>query len=339
MPTSLAEFQSIFQQLQDRVVRLNSPDPVFFTGTAGEDLIDPPNQGEFEELIGNGGDDIIYGLGGSDIISGDDVEFFYFFRDNTIPDDFSAVVYGNDIIFGDEGDEDDDFFDSDIVSRLQPGSNQLIFGGLGDDWIFGESGNDDIFGGPERGNFADLYIVNARSDRDRLYGGVGDDFIVGGYDNDILVGGQGNDELIGSSRRGGQHQWDGIDILWGDEENGNGSSGADTFVLGESGERYYDDNFISDISSLSQGRGQYALIKDFNASAGDKIQLAAIAAGEYQTRLTTPASEFLTGADAPNALGTAIYYDNDPRPFNSELIAFVEGDTLLSLNSSSVIYS
>jgi Ca2+-binding RTX toxin-like protein len=154
-----------------------------------------------------------------------------------------------------------------------------------------------------RGNYADLYLINARSDRDRLNGGVGDDFIVGGYDIDILVGGQGNDELIGSSRFGGQHQWDGIDVLWGDEENGDGSSDADIFVVGEDGERYYDDNVVSDISSISQGRGHYALIKDFNASAGDRIQLAALSSGEYQTKLTTPARERLNGADNPNAVG------------------------------------
>ncbi|MGD1949192.1 MAG: calcium-binding protein [Leptolyngbyaceae cyanobacterium] len=339
MPNSLAEFQTVFQQLQRRTVRLNSPDPTFFEGTAREDLIDPPNSGERERIVGNGGDDIIYGLGGKDDLSGDDERFTPFFRDNTIPDELGAVVYGNDIIFGDEGDEDGDFFDSDIVPAPQASGTQLMFGGLGDDWIFGESGNDNIFGGPTSGNYANLYLINARSDRDRLYGGVGDDLIIGGYDSDILVGGQGNDELIGSSTFGGQHQWDGIDILWGDEENGNGSRGADIFVLGEGGERYYDDNSISNISSISQGKGHYALIKDFNASAGDQIQLAALSSGEYQTKLTTPARERLNGADNPNVLGTAIYYDNDPRPFNSELIAFVEGNTLLSLDSSSVIYS
>jgi Ca2+-binding RTX toxin-like protein len=334
MPNSLAEFQTIFQQLQNRAVRLNvSPNAIFLSGTAGNDLIEPPeppNQTGLEQIAGNGGDDIIYGLRSGDIIYGDlrgDAV------SNVVPNDLSTVVSGNDIIFGDDGNTDGDLFNSAL------GGADGIRADLGDDWVFGEAGNDVIYGGPVRGNFSELYRVNARRDRDHLYGGAGNDFIIGGYDSDFLVGGQGNDSLVGSSGRSGQHEWDGIDILWGDEENGNGSSGADIFILGERGERYYDDNFTSDISSISQGRGHYALIKDFNASAGDKIRLASLSSGEYQTKLTTPAREFLNGADNPNALGTAIYYDDGSGIFKRELLAFVEGNALLSLDSSSVVYS
>ena len=58
------------------------------------------------------------------------------------------------------------------------------------------------------------------------------------------------------------------------------------------------------------------------------------------TKFTTPAREYLNGADNPNALGTAIYHNNNTSPFHSEILAFVEGTTPLSLtNNSSIIYS
>ncbi|MDD2160670.1 retention module-containing protein [Pseudomonas sp. MIL19] len=105
----------------------------------------------------------------------------------------------------------------------------------------GTSGNDILTGS----NGADLLrggdgndSLNGGAGNDRLEGGSGNDTLIGGTGNDVLFGGAGNDLLIGGA---------GNDVLWG-------GSGADTFTWKK------DD----------LGRG---VIKDFNASEGDRIDL------------------------------------------------------------------
>jgi Ca2+-binding RTX toxin-like protein len=61
-----------------------------------------------------------------------------------------------------------------------------IYGGTGNDVLFGSGVNDSLFGGA--GN-------------DVLFGLMGDDLLDGGDDNDWLYGGLGNDTLIGGTGR------------------------------------------------------------------------------------------------------------------------------------------
>ncbi|MCX2543266.1 retention module-containing protein [Pseudomonas sp. COW5] len=97
-------------------------------------------------------------------------------------------------------------------------------------------------------------VSGAHDGNDTLLGGAGNDILFGGGGNDVLDGGKGNDILLGGSGNdtliGGQ----GNDILIG-------GSGADTFVwkAGDTG---------NDV------------IKDFNASEGDRIDLRDLLQGE-----------------------------------------------------------
>lgn len=75
-----------------------------------------------------------------------------------------------------------------------------MFGGQGNDDVYGEDGDDDL-----GGDLGD----------DNLYGGTGNDRLLGGSGFDILNGGSGADTLDGGA-------WD--DVLYGD-------FGADSFVV------------------------------------------------------------------------------------------------------------
>ena len=176
-------------------------------------------------------------------------------------------IYGDDVILAES-------FRNDVFSSTG------IWGSYGNDWIRGSSGNDRLTGGPVEGDFRYVQALNNLlidpiQDRDHLFGMEGNDRLIGGYENDVLVGGDDNDILIGSSRKRGQHAFDGIDEIWGDDEGGNGLAGADQFILAEDNELYYDDGV-----DVSRGFSNHAHIKDF--SRIDKLQLL-----EYQPRSVT----------------------------------------------------
>jgi len=97
--------------------------------------------------------------------------------DQSSTNDKGDTLYGgdgNDILFGQGG---DDF--------LYGGAgNDILFGGSGNDTLYGESGSDVLSGG---------------SGNDTLYGGTGNDVLSGGLGNDILIGGAGDDILKGDA--------------------------------------------------------------------------------------------------------------------------------------------
>ncbi|MBL0513196.1 retention module-containing protein [Aeromonas media] len=97
--------------------------------------------------------------------------------DQSSTNDKGDTLYGgdgNDILFGQGG---DDF--------LYGGAgNDILFGGSGNDTLYGESGSDVLSGG---------------SGNDTLYGGTGNDVLSGGLGNDILIGGVGDDILKGDA--------------------------------------------------------------------------------------------------------------------------------------------
>ncbi|EJM11042.1 type 1 secretion target domain containing protein, partial [Pseudomonas sp. GM21] len=90
-------------------------------------------------------------------------------------------------------------------------------------------------------------IIFGQGGNDNLYGGSGNDILLGGTGNDLLEGGVGNDTLIGGA---------GTDTL-------NGGTGNDTLIGGLGG-----DTFV-----WKAGDTGTDVIKDFNASQGDRIDL------------------------------------------------------------------
>lgn len=123
------------------------------------------------QLWGNGGDDILQGLGGNDELDGGD------------GNDILHGGGGNDWLYGGSG--NDSLSGGADNDRLYGGTgNDTLDGGTGEDWLYGGSGNDVLRGGD--GN-------------DRLFGGSfsWQDENAAESDDDILIGGAGADQLTG----------------------------------------------------------------------------------------------------------------------------------------------
>lgn len=172
-------------------------------------------------------------------------------------------------------------------------------GGRGNDQIYGEGGNDIL-----RGNSGNDRLLGQEGN-DRLLGGRGDDVLIGGEGNDRLLGGRGDDVLIGvrvESLNPGAGE---IDYL-------TGGRGADTFILGDALEVYYDDDL-----ALTIGLNDFAIIRDFRLNQGDVI------------RLHDSADSYTLESFAGS---TAILYNSEGE--TPELIGVVQNVTGLDISSS-----
>lgn len=192
----------------------------------------------------------------------------------------------NDQLMGTNGDDQ-------IIGRA---GLDVIQAAAGNDRIFGGSGEDQLYG--EEGN-------------DRLKGNAGNDLLQGGLGNDHLFGGKDDDRLVGVDAQAATPGKNEQDFLKGD-------AGKDVFVLGNQEQAFYNDGVNS-----SQGRQDYARIKDFNMAQGDVIELYG-QASDYQV-------ETVSGSpDQAIFLKTA---------GEKELIALVEGETnALTLDSAAFRY-
>lgn len=162
--------------------------------------------------LGDGNDTVYLGQGGGTVDAGDGDDLIIgggaglVIRGGGGRD--TITVYGEAIVYGDEGADDitgsdgpdtiyggggNDIIRSGLGNDIIDGGtgNDIIDAGLGDDWVKGGDGADEIRGGD--GN-------------DLLEGGNGDDLLLGGSGNDVLIGGNGDDQLFGHS---------GIDLLVG----------------------------------------------------------------------------------------------------------------------------
>jgi serralysin len=182
-----------------------------FTGDAQSNL-----------LMGGGGDDVVYGLGGDDTITDGGFEGW----DGYEPADATTRDYlrggdGNDQISG--GDHFDDLNGNE--------GNDTVHGDAGDDWVVGGKDHDMLFGD----DAADL-----------VYGNLGNDTGDGGAGNDVVRGGQGDDSLTGGA---------GNDWLSGDlgDDTLSGGAGADVFhSFGEAG--------IDRVTDFNPGEGDRVML-------------------------------------------------------------------------------
>lgn len=167
--------------------------------------------------------------------------------------------------------------------------NDSLYGGIGDDFLVGLEGNDILVGG------RDSDTLLGWSGNDKLWGGSGDDSLYGNLGNDKLRGGFGNDYLDGYGYEPTIPEFDTL----------TGGAGADTFVLG---------NSTTSVSVAYQGIG-YALITDFNAAEGDRIQII----GGISNYSLQPIS---IGEDT----STAIYYQSDLIGVVKDVTVFAPSD-------------
>ena len=148
----------------------------------GADLVDGTAAPLALTILGENGEDTLWGSQLGDLISGGDGR------------DYIWGLSGNDTIWG------------DVIGGSLANGSDIIFGNGGDDEIYGQGGNDALFGDDGVATFdAAGYLVDIRSSglaqggNDLLSGGGGNDILVGGIGDDALSGGAGNDFLFGSN--------------------------------------------------------------------------------------------------------------------------------------------
>ncbi|MBD1915359.1 MULTISPECIES: calcium-binding protein [Cyanophyceae] len=211
-----------------------------------------PDKLILDKLVGDGNSDdtVIDGeLGneGDDLIYGDDV----IFGNN---DDVAAGGSGSDILTGDEG---SDYLDgSDENDQIWAGSDDVMQGGDGHHTLNEGAGQDTVsyqwdpktakvylgLGGANDGlgrwdTLINIENVIGSAFSDELHGDQYNNILVGLEGHDLLYGNQGNDVLLGNGGRDRLFGGDGNDTLWGGGGNDilRGGRGED-FLDGGSGD-------------------------------------------------------------------------------------------------------
>lgn len=178
---------------------IGSDDADSLVGGDGPDFVD--GRGGGDTASGADGDDVVVGGTGDDSLAGDGPLEFPGAAPNSGNDTLSGGA-GDDTIFADGFYYSPQFnFATNNVLFGGPGDDRLV-GGYGEDVVDGGSGNDLIQGygsvvvqlGGTPGGSA-LARDNDRADL--LLGGSGDDTISGGGGDDTIYGGSGDDRLSG----------------------------------------------------------------------------------------------------------------------------------------------
>ena len=154
--------------------------------------------------------------------------------------------------------------DFTTVDRMEAHSHDRID-------VFGSHGDDVLVGTYSSFDLTDMHSLRGS---DTLRGEEGHDTIVGLTGDDFLFGGAGNDYLVGSVKQepDGQHvAYDSIEIDYLE-----GGAGADTFVVGEADANFYLDDARND-------EDHFAVIADFAAAEGDRVQLTGEVSDYYLT--------------------------------------------------------
>ncbi len=177
--------------------------------------------------------------------------------------------------------------------------------------VTGSDGDDVLVGtfDPSAGGVGGLGSTATLRGDDMLYGGLGNDLLIGNTGDDTLYGGAGDDVISGQQNPFVDSENEGtpeVDTLYGGD-------GADLFVLG-AGDTVFYRNFI--ISDSSPNR---AVIKDFDASEGDRVQLLGTA-GDYVVQFDGTTAK--------------IYHDEN----TDELIADIENTPGFDLSTNYVTY-
>lgn len=169
-----------------------------------------------EILLGGPYDDVIYDLGGDDVVragGGDDVIYDGGgFDEHVGGDGDDRILLAHDVnsAWGGAGD--------DVISAAaatgpatSATTRQRLIGDAGDDVLTGGVAGDRIEGG------AGDDVLNGNRGPDLLFGGPGNDRLAGNRGDDSLQGNQGNDVLYGGLISGFPQRYDGYDLLVGGE--------------------------------------------------------------------------------------------------------------------------
>ncbi|WAL61435.1 calcium-binding protein [Thermocoleostomius sinensis] len=302
-----------------------------------------------DTLLGGDGNDYISGGDGNDLQVGgngnDNIGNYYYYDDRfgqDAGDDTLLGGAGNDGLFSDDGNDlmrggaGNDYIGFGVDGRYligdSPGDDRG-FGDGGDDYIILGSGNDTMSGGAGNDRLGTREIrvppgFMDESGNDRLDGGTGNDTLNGGVDRDTLIGGRGNDILYGdddsdvltgvdptSATPGRGEQ----DVLFGElaPEADYEWQSPDRFILGNRTSVFYNDG-----RKDTRGNGDYAVIRDFDLTAGDRIQLKG------------SARDYSLGVSTIDPTATAIFYTAGQ--LTPELIGLVHGEAPSNLTTGFV---
>jgi len=250
-----------------------------------------------EAVIGGAGHDLLVGNMGGNIIdggAGDDEIYGLGGHDILRGGAGNDQIEGsghNDRMDGGEGDADVlSYYNSAggvTVDLRYQGAWQAVGGFSGTDWFVG---------------FEDLYGSNA-----------GGDVLIGGVDDNRILGFGGDDRIYG---------FDGVDDLYGMQGNDLLAGGIDAdYLSGGAGADTFDFNHISESTSAARDT-----VRDFNAAAGDIIDLSDIDANSMAAG--NQAFNFV-GAAAFASAGDLRFLTNGTDGF---VIGDVDGDGTIDLN-------
>jgi len=285
------------------------------TGNDGSNIL----RGELgnDTLDGSRGTDTMYGGDGDDVL-----------LNHTVSYDGYDFGEGGEILYGGDGNDTlyGDPYGRQTFSDRYDDTGDTLYGGNGNDTYILVGSPDTITEATNAGidtvvvsysytlrdNLENLTLTRntffsssdgtGNSLNNTIIGNDGSNILKGELGNDNLNGGAGDDVLFGSS--GGV----------GERDTLTGGVGSDIFFLGNTNEVFYDDR-----NRATAGRGDYALITDFNTTE-DFIKLNGLRT-DYRL------------AASPTGLpqGAAVYL-NKPGTEPDELIAIVQGSTGLNLN-------
>lgn len=253
-------------------------------------------------LSASEGNNIFYGLGGNDTITGGkDSDQILGDDGNDSLDGGDASDYidgglgadtiigglGNDILDGSYGFDSILGGDGDDNIQGNFGADTLL-GGNGIDTLFGFSGNDSIIGG------AGNDTIFGMGDNDYANGGAGADAVLGGRANDSLYGAAGNDTIRGETGDDYVSGGAGSDSLFGGAGNDTiaGGQGADSMYGGAGADTYI-------IEALPSGVTSIGTTRIYGFEAGEHIDLSILQVENTELMLS-----YLTGGT------TATVYDN-----------------------------
>lgn len=276
-------------------------------------------------LEGGSGDDKLYGWEGNDTLIGGDGDDAYYYRagqdgQELIIDDGGAsdTLYlwdaaFEDIVFNETGGYDLTLTNAGYAQdsillqnqRDESGSSQietLVMGdslddfsvNIGDynDWVVGATSADTLTGSAGQDD-----TIIGRAGDDTLSGLGGADTLSGDAGADNLYGGDGDDQLNGGSGDDILYGGDGFDVLIG-------GTGSDTFVFESS-------SSFNDVD----------LVKDFDSSEGDIIDISDLLDG-YYTEGVDNLADFVSLTD--DGTHTTIAVDQDGGGDSYSVIAVIE---------------
>jgi len=182
-------------------------------GRGGDDLIEPGQFTGVMTAFGGPGNDFIIGNDAGDWLNGGG-----HYPGDTIP--AASTNDGADHLQGGAG-NDHIYGNSQFAVQGSVDGGDLIFSQGGADYVNGNAGDDSIYAGDGSDR---LY---GGADNDLIYGENGNDHLNGNKGNDTLFGGNGNDEILGGQ---------GDDRIFGDDGDDKISGGlGDDFINGIEG--------------------------------------------------------------------------------------------------------